>query len=398
MAKQPFMYTAAELFAWLSNKPDFILLDVRNNKDFANWSVEGPHTCPYINNPYYYFIEDVQGSVDSIPRGEKIRIVCAKEGSAKYVADLLAQNGFADVGYLHEGIVGWGNALIPKLLTPPDSPYQLYQCVRPGKASLSYLLCSAGEAFVIDPSRNIDVYIDTAKANGCEISKVFETHRQADYISGSQLLNEKTKATIMASGLDFGGASFDYSSVDDGATFQCGNVTVQAIHTPGHTMGSTCYQIDNKYLVSGDTVFIAAVGRPDLGGKWEIWSRVLYFTLTIKLRDLDDNLIVLPCHYSSWTEANENLLFAETLGNLKKKVDAFAIPNEIKFKEFIHDNMRPQPGIYTEIRRINGGWLTPTEEEANTIDLGKNECSASNYGKVGLSSESLRQQAEDREI
>jgi len=397
MPTQPFMYTADELFGWLCGRPDFILLDVRNEKEFANWSVEGPRICPCINIPYYNFIEDVPGSVSLIPAGQKIRVVCAKEGSARYVADLLCQNGFTDVGYLKQGIVGWGNSVIPRLVTPASAPYRLYQCIRPGKASCSYLLCSRGEAFVVDPARNVTVYIDTAAAAGCTISRSFETHRQADYISGCQLLSEATGAAIMANKLDFEGADFPYQAVGDGESFSCGGVPVRALHTPGHTLGSTCYIIDERYLLSGDTVFIRSAGRPDLGGKWEQWSRVLYLSLFVTMRDLDDLLITLPAHFVTWSEANDELLFAETLGQLKKQVDAYQIPNELKFKEYIRDNMRSQPGVYAEIRRVNGGWVRPTPEEADVMDLGKNECGASNYGKVGVSAEALRQGSDDRE-
>ena len=391
MSASPFIYSAAELFAWLCHKPDFVLLDVRNDKEFANWSVEAPRSCPYINIPYYNFIENVQESIDLVPAGEKVRVVCSKEGSAKYVADLLCEKGFTDVGYMAEGIVGWRNALIPRPVTATDAAYQLYQVARPGKASLSYLLCSQGEAFVFDAARNVDVYMDVAKEQGCQISKTFETHRQADYISGCQLLQQEAAASIMASPIDFAGADFDYQPVNDGDSFQCGDVMVRALHTPGHTLGSTCYLVDDKYLLSGDTLFIEAVGRPDLGGKWEDWSRVLYLTLALKFRDLSDQLLVLPAHFTNWRDAGENLLFAEELGYLKKEVDAFSLSNELKFKEFIRDNIRPQPAVYAEIRRVNGGWLKPSPEEADIMDLGKNECSASNYGKQGVSAESQRQ-------
>jgi len=387
---KPFIYTASELFTWLCGDPDFVLLDVRNEKEFANWSVEGPNTCPYINIPYYHFIEDEAGSTELVPKGVKIRVVCAKEGSAKYVADLLCAAGFTDVGYLKEGIVGWGNALIPRLITPEEAPYKIYQCIRPGKASLSYLICSEGEAFIVDPSRNIEVYINTARENGCRISKSFETHRQADYISGCQLLLKETTAEIFASDFDFEGADFTYNSVADGDTYLCGKVTVKAVHTPGHTMGSTSFLVDDRYLLSGDTVFISTVGRPDLGGKWEAWSRVLYLTLNLKLREIPNSVWVLPGHYSSWSESNTRHTFMDTLGNIKEKAEAFKLPNELKFKEFIHENIRPQPGVYAKIRRVNGGWIRPSKEEANTMDLGKNECSASNYGKVGVSAEVAR--------
>jgi len=396
MSPTPFLYTAEELFDWLAGEPDFVLLDVRNEKEFATWAVEGPSVCPTINIPYYSFIEDVQGSIEMIPAGEKIRIVCAKEGSAKYVAELLTQNGFTDVGYLKQGIVGWGNALVPRLVTQPDGPYQLYQCIRPGKASLSYLLCSGGEAFVFDPARNIQVYIDRAADHAAKITRTFETHRQADYISGCQLLAQATGAAIMANDLDFQGAHFKYTPVKGGDRFRCGEVEVQAIHTPGHTMGSTSYLVDDRYLLSGDTIFISTAGRPDLGGKWEPWSRVLYLTLTLTLRKLSKELLVLPGHFTSWDESNNDLLFIAPLGELRNSLEACRKPNEYAFKEFIRENMRPQPPVYADIRRVNGGWLKPSPEEADVMDLGKNECGASNYGKVGVSAEALRQQAEDR--
>ena len=387
---EPFIYTADELFEWLCGKPDFVLLDVRNEKEFANWSVEGPHLCPYINIPYFNFIEDVADSIAMIPKGQKIRVVCSKEGSAKYVAEQLMQNGIEDVGYLKDGIVGWGNALIPRKVNS-DGDYELYQCIRPGKASCSYMLIADGDAFVFDPSRNVEVYTKLAESKGAKVLRSFDTHRQADYISGCQLLKAATGCTITVNKQDFDGADFDYESVKDGNTYSCGGVEIKAIHTPGHTMGSTSFLIDGKFLLSGDTIFIKSAGRPDLGGKWEEWSRVLYLTLFVKMRDLDDDLIVLPGHFVEWNEANDQFLFAEKLGILKQRVDAYQMNNELQFKAFVQDNMRQQPGIYTEIRRVNGGWLKPSPEEADTMDLGKNECSVSKYGKIGISAESQRQ-------
>lgn len=390
--KKPFGYTAEELFDWISAGPDFVLLDVRNEKEFANWSVEGPTFFPYINIPYFFFMDDVEEQIKLVPPGQKIRIVCAKEGSAKYVAELLMENGFKDVGYLKGGIIAWGNALAARQVSPKRVGYTLYQMIRPGKAACGYLLIKGKEAMVFDPSRNVDFYINTAKKKGAKIIRTFETHRQADYISGSPLLSEKTGAPVTVKGEDFKGAAFKHQTLKDGQVFKwAGNgPEVKAVHTPGHTMGSTSFLIDNKYLLTGDTVFINTAGRPDLGGKSEEWSRYLYLTLSLKLRGISDNVMVLPGHYSSWDEANQDGLFAETLGNLRQTNIAFRLANEKKFADFIEDNLRPQPGIYTKIRRINGGWLDVPEEEANTMDLGKNECAASNYGKVGVSSEQNR--------
>lgn len=388
----PFLYTAEELFSWIENKPDFVLLDVRNEKEFKNWYVEGPTIFPYINIPYFHFMENLQESISLIPAGQKIRIVCAKEGSAKYVADQLVENGFTDVGYLQGGIVSWGNVLVARQVSPPEANYLLYQIIRPGKAACSHLLICGKEAMVFDPSRNIDFYISLARKNHAEIVRTFETHRQADYISGSIQMAKASGATITVKKEDFLGADFDYEAIDDGQVLSCGEagIEIKAIHTPGHTMGSTSYLIDSKYLLSGDTVFINTAGRPDLGGKSVEWSRYLYLTLTLKLRDLSDDIFVLPGHYTTWNEANSNGLFMESFGNLRKNNIAFNLPTEQIFAEFINTHLRPQPAVYAQIRRANGGWVSFKGDEANTMDLGKNECGASNYGAVGVSAESNR--------
>lgn len=391
MNSNPFKYTADQLFKWISGKPDFVLLDVRNEKEFANWSVEAPNFFPYINLPYYNFIEDVPGSVKAVPEGEKIRIVCAKEGSAKYVAEQLCSHGFDDVGYLEGGIVSWGNVLVPKLVSNEDASYKLFQCIRPGKASCSYLLIYENEAMVFDPSRNLDFYIDFADSHGAQIITSIETHRQADYISGSPSFSERG-VTVHAKLEDFDGAGFDFNPIENGQIirFSNGGPEIRVIHTPGHTMGSSSYLVDNKYMLTGDTLFINTAGRPDLGGKSAEWSRFLYLSLALDFRDLSDDVLILPGHYTTWDEADQKQTFQAKLGDLRKTNIAFKLPNELKFAQFIEENLRPQPGVYAQIRRVNGGWLKVDDAEADIMDLGKNECGASNYGKVGYSAESAR--------
>lgn len=339
---QPFMYKAEELFAWLLDKPDFVLLDVRNEKDFKNFYVEAPSIFPYINIPYFEFIEDLGGSLAKVPVNQKIRIVCSKEGSARYVAEQISKQGFNDVGYLQGGIVSWGNVLIPRKISGTSTGYELYQCIRPGKGSCSYIAIAGSEAMIFDPSRNVEFYKDFAAAKKCKITRIFETHRQADYISGSIKLSAETGATIFANAIDFDGAHFDYKGIDDMALYNFSSgTTVQAVHTPGHTMGSTSYLLGETYLLTGDTIFISTAGRPDLGGKSEKWSRFLYLTLTLKLRDFSDDVMVCPGHYSNWQEVNENRLFINTLGSLRKNNIAFKSPTELHFRDFIEENQRP---------------------------------------------------------
>ena len=379
-------YRPEELFEWVTEEGhDFTLLDVRNNEEFGRFKVEGPCLLKMLNIPYIEFIEKEDESVAKvkIPKDEGVRIVCAKEGSAKYVGEILANNGWKDVKFLEKGIKTWGNMLVEKLVVSEDG-YQLYQFIRPGKASCSYGLIYENEMAVFDPSRNSQFYHDFAKKHGAEITMTFETHLQADYISGSKQISSKTGALIIGHNDDFKDATFDYENVSDQNIykFSKGGPAIKALHTPGHTPGSTSYLIADKYLITGDTVFIFSIGRPDLGGKAEEWSKLLFDTLTTKLAKLNDDLLILPGHYVEWSEANAQMIFVDTLGSIKNKnAEIYSIGDENAFIQFIKHNMRKQPEVYADIRKVNAGLLDVDEEEQEIMDLGKNECAASVHGQ-----------------
>lgn len=375
-------YSAEELFNWLTTRRDFLLLDVRNNEEFGRFKVEGPYPINMINVPYVEFIEHEAASVAKVPTGHTIRIVCAKEGSAKYVGEILMNHGFEDVAYLKEGIKSWGNMLAPVEIAKGDN-YRLFQFIRPGKASCSYSLVCENEMMVFDPAKNIDAYLRFAEQQNARIIKTFETHRQADYISGSWPIQRAVGADIMAPDPDFSVARFEYTPVNDGDvyTFTSGGPSVRVIHTPGHTPGSTSFLIDNRYLITGDTVFILSIGRPDLGGQAEAWSRMLFKTMKDIIIPMDEELQILPGHYMDWSEANHDHAFVASMGEIKKKnADIYQIDNEADFYQFIKSNMRKQPDEYAKIREINAGLEEPEMEQQDILDLGKNECAASVMG------------------
>lgn len=374
-----YSYKAGELYnAIYTDSADFILLDVRNNEEFDKFKVEGPYLTEILNIPYFDFIELKEESLKKVPPGRKIKIVCAKEGSAKFVADILTENGFDDVGYLSGGIVTWADLLEPVAIEINDR-FDLYQFVRPGKASLSYGLASGGELFLFDPARMTDFYLDFARKNHLRLTRVFETHLQADYISGSREIAKETGAEIIAHEGDFSIAAFEYTRIKDNDTFlfQDSPVSVKAIHTPGHTPGSTSYLIDGRFLISGDAVFIKSIGRPDLGGKVEEWSGFLFNTIRNVLTKLDQGVNVLPGHYMDWSEMTSDGKFVETLGAIFKNNSKIYHCEDVgEFTGFIKANMRKQPDVYAEIRKINAGLIDPSEDEKKTMDIGKNECAA----------------------
>ncbi len=375
-------YTANDLFEYLTNKEDILILDVRNEDDFGRFSVEGPFPFDMINIPYFDFMEDEDASVAKVSRKKPVKVVCAKEGSAKYVGDILVRNGFEDVAFLTGGIKTWGNLLAPKRINPVSDDYALYQFIRPGKASCNYGLLYKGEMVIFDPSRNIEFYGSFANSQNAKIVKTFETHLQADYISGSKQIANETGAEIFAHNGDFIDASFKYSKVNDSEIYTVGKAgpEIKVLHSPGHTPGSTSYIIDDKFMISGDTVFILSVGRPDLGGKAEEWSVMLYSTLTDKVMKLDGGLNVLPGHYMDWNEANSELIFSEKLEKIiEHNAHVYNMDSPERFTQYIKDNMRKSPEVYGEIRKVNAGWIDVDINEADIMDLGKNECAAATY-------------------
>nr|WP_321464504.1 MBL fold metallo-hydrolase [uncultured Desulfobulbus sp.] len=376
-----FTYEAKDLFQWLTTKEDIVVVDVRNEKDFNQFHVESPYPFSLHNISYYEFMEDEEGSVARVPKGSRVRIICAKEGSAKYVAEIFAKFGY-DVGYLTGGIKTWGNLLVPKLLTK-GTDYELYQFIRPGKASCSYGLVCNKEMMLFDPSRNIDFYLGFAAEKGCMIIKTFETHLQADYIAGSRDIARKTGATFYGNDGDFSTSKNPYTPLKDGEIhrFSLGGPEVRVLFTPGHTPGSTSFIVDERFVISGDMMFIHSVGRPDLGGKAEAWAGMLFASIQM-IKKLDPALLVLPGHYMDWEEATPDLVFTRSLGEvLARNRDIYELPTLAAFYDFIKANMRPQPEEYAVIRLVNANLREEDEEKQEELDLGKNECAASTYAK-----------------
>lgn len=376
-----FTYDAKDLFAWLVNRENIVVVDVRNEKDFSRFHIESPYPFTLLNISYYDFMEDEEASVARVPKGSRVRVVCAKEGSAQFVSEIFDKHGY-EVGYLSGGIKTWGNLLVPKLVTQKGD-YELYQFIRPGKASCSYGLLCGKEMMVFDPSRNIDFYLSFAAEKGAIITKTFETHLQADYIAGSRDIAKRTGATFYANDGDFKASKNDYTSLTDGEIirFSLGGPQVRVVFTPGHTPGSTSYVVDETWIISGDMMFIHSVGRPDLGGKAEEWAGLLYDSIQL-VKKMDPELMILPGHYMDWEEANSDLIFTRTLGEvLARNKNIYDLTTLSAFIDFIKANMRPQPEEYATIRLVNANLREEDDEHQEVLDLGKNECAASSYAK-----------------
>jgi glyoxylase-like metal-dependent hydrolase (beta-lactamase superfamily II)/rhodanese-related sulfurtransferase len=219
----------------------------------------------------------------------------------------------------------------------------------------AYYITSNGEAAIIDPLREVKPYLDRAIRDGVKIKYVFETHFHADFVSGHLDLSKSTGAPIV-----YGpNANPEFKAIIalDGEEFKLGNVTIKVLHTPGHTMESTCFLL--KYengkdhaLFSGDTLFLGDVGRPDLAQKAASMTQdqlagLLYDSLNTKIMPLADDVIVYPAH-GAGSACGKNMMkeTVDTLGNQKKVNYALNQPNKEEFVKAVTDGLLPPPGYF----------------------------------------------------
>ncbi|AZV60185.1 MBL fold metallo-hydrolase [Peribacillus frigoritolerans] len=366
--------TAAEVSKKVINKTDLFILDVRNESDYNDWKIEGQN-FEFLNIPYFDLLDGVEEILDQIPANKEVMVVCAKEGSSVMVAEMLSEAGL-DVFYLKGGMKAWSEHLEPVKIGELAKGAEIYQFVRLGKGCLSYMVVSNGEAAVIDSTRMIDAYLDFADDIGVKITHVLDTHLHADHISGGRRIAEVTNAAYWLPPKDAAEVTFEYQPLESGNVITIGHtaIDIQALYSPGHTIGSTSFVVDQKYLLSGDILFIDSIGRPDLAGLAEDWVGDLRETLYTRYKELSEELIVLPSHFMIIDELNEDGSVAKKLGALFAENHGLNIADETEFRELVTGNLPPQPNAYQEIRETNMGKIEPDDEKQREMEIGPNRC------------------------
>ena len=236
----------------------------------------------------------------------------------------------------------------------------------------AYYIESKGEVAIIDPLREVQNYIDKATTDNAKIKYVFETHFHADFVSGHVTLAEKTKAVIVFGPL--ANPNYDFYQATDNEVFKLGDVTITALHTPGHTMESTCYLLKDKdgkntALFSGDTLFLGDVGRPDLAQKANELSQndlsgFLFDSLRNKIMILEDNVLVYPAH-GAGSACGKNLS-SETVGTIgDQKLNNYALRADMTKAEFIAevtDGLLPPPAYFPVNVQLNKNGYPDVDE------------------------------------
>ncbi|WP_456289932.1 MBL fold metallo-hydrolase [Paenibacillus sp. AK002] len=365
---------AQEVAMKVIRKESLFLLDVRNPSDFEDWKIEG-EGVRHLNIPYFDLIDGVEEILDQIPMDQEVLVVCAKEGSSVMVAEMLAGHG-RHVAYLKGGMKAWSEHLVPLKIGSLADGGALYQFVRIGKGCLSYMAVSNGEAALFDATRMTEVYLEFAESVNAQIKHVFDTHLHADHISGGRMIAEQTGAVYWLPPEDAGEVVFKYEPLKNGDQVAIGGSTIRidALHSPGHTIGSTSFVIDDQYLLTGDILFIDSIGRPDLAGLADDWVGDLRETLYARYTRLSDDLTVLPAHFMIMDELNEDGTVAKKLGELYRENHGLNIIDETEFRTLVTQNLPPQPNSYQEIRQTNMGIMNPDTERQREMEIGPNRC------------------------
>lgn len=377
----------------LRSEPMFIL-DVRNRDEFERWRVEGPHPVPTFNIPYFELL-DLEGEQDDgtaavmrgvqaqlmeqLPHDRPILAVCAEGNTSSFVAEGLRRLDF-DAVNMAGGMEAWGNYYAWRPVVE-DERLSLYQMVRPARGCLSHVLVSEHVAAVFDPGRHIEHYHELVAAVGARIERVLDTHLHADHLSGGPALGQGDHIPYhlhpydAIHPLDMLPARIAYRPLEAGQTFRVGAAEVKVLHFPGHTLGMVAFLIEDRYLLSGDSLFLESIARPDLGGKAEAWAPLLYESL-MRMAQLPAETVVLPAHFSDMAAAGDKGIFQATLGDLKHRNPGLLklAEGEKGFCNYILANLPVFPPAYIEIKRANAGLASPDEREAQELELGKNIC------------------------
>lgn len=237
-----------------------------------------------------------------------------------------------------------------------DKKFEVEQIYTGCLAQGAYYITSNGEAAIIDPLRETQPYIDRLERDGVKLKYIFETHFHADFVSGHVDLSKKTNAAIIYG--PNATCEFDCISAEDGQIFELGNIKIKVLHTPGHTMESSCFLLFDEEgkenaLFSGDTLFIGDVGRPDLAQKaanmtQEQLAATLFHSLRDKVMTLPDDVLVYPAHGAgSACGKNMSKETVSTIGNQKQFNYALrANMTEAEFIKEVTDGLLPPPSYF----------------------------------------------------
>ena len=337
------------------------LLDVRDSDEFSDYSISGSANIPLSE----LFKPE---NISKIPQDKEIITVCPHGNMATIATFALARNGIK-ARILEDGLAGWSQVL--NSVYAQENP-TIIQVEKIGKGCLSYVVISQNDAIVIDPLYPAEKYLEIVKQEGAKITHIIDTHQHADHVSSAQQLSDLSGAPMYESKLEKWDRQTSF--LEDGQVVSFGASKLRVIHTPGHTPGSLSYVVDEKYVFTGDILFVESIGRPDLRDNAEVFALELYDSLHNKLLKLPSDTIVFPTHHGM-SVVPVNGVFSTTIGKTRKH-EILKLSKEDFVKQVVSIAV-PRPMNYQRIIQINKGSIPLTPSDVPDLELGPNRCSIS---------------------
>jgi glyoxylase-like metal-dependent hydrolase (beta-lactamase superfamily II)/rhodanese-related sulfurtransferase len=359
------------LRAWLEEQQPVAILDVRPQADYAEWFIPGSiHVDAYDALKAH---DPAALSGVDLPTDQPVVTVCGVGRTSQIAAEQLQAHGVRALS-LEGGMQAWSLAWNTAEVPLDERSARVIQVRRTGKGCLSYLIGAGEEAFVVDASLDPQVYLELARSQGWQITSVFDTHIHADHLSRSRQLAERSGAMLFLP--EQQRVSFPFTAMRDADTLATPQFRLTALHTPGHTLESICYLLNNALLFTGDTLFPTSIGRPDLHANTKVAqarSDLLYHSLH-KLLALPSETLALPGHASQPVPFDGKPISAR-LAEIDEQVDLLHTRRTV-FVEILMQRLPPTPPNYERITRLNEAGLLP-DHDVTELEAGANRCAIS---------------------
>jgi glyoxylase-like metal-dependent hydrolase (beta-lactamase superfamily II)/rhodanese-related sulfurtransferase len=350
-----------------------LIVDIRSSPEYEAWHIEGAINLPVYDSLKAGNVEAAVRAFEGLPEDRPLVAVC-RAGFISQKAAHILERMHRQVASLQGGMRGWGavwtEARVPLSSAPSAT---LLQVRRNGKGCLSYVLVDGGEAAVVDPSVSTEAYLALAARHGARVTKVLETHVHADHLSRARDLALHTQAELIYPENDR--VTFLYRAVRDGDRLRVGAVDLEVLATPGHTGESVCYRIGDDALLTGDTLFTSAVGRPDLekgNAGADAGAHTLWASLHRKLERLPGSLRVLPAHHATAIGFDGTPVSA-TLAELRERVELLKVPEDA-FVATVLRSLQAKPPNFEMVIAVNEGKAGLEGVDPLDIEAGPNRC------------------------
>ena len=355
------------------------VVDVRPPERVATGRIGGIPERRFHNLSSLQLMTRRRAAVAALEPGVLTAVVCNRGNESRMAAGLLARLGFEAVS-VQGGMEAWMRLVVPRDIAPPPGVDRVVQFDRVGKGALGYLVMSGGEAVIIDPPRDASSCLRVIAAEGARLVGVIDTHVHADYVSGAPRLAAQFAIPYHLHPADavypYDGrpGRVPFSSLEHDGTVAVGATWLRACHTPGHTLGSLTLLLGDQMAFTGDFLFVNAIGRPDLAGHTAEWAGDLWDSLSLAKREWPGAMQIYPAHYGAQSERRPDCVVGSTFASLLERLEALRIADRDAFIAWVLERESPFPEAYRRIKAINIGLVSVPEDEAEELEVGRNEC------------------------